>query len=157
AGASGLIPRGVNSRARAWIAVGGSTRFVQRAHGTEVVDADGRSYLDFVGSWGPLLLGHAHPAVIAAIAERARHGTSVGAPTAGEVQLAKLLVEALPSLEQVRLVSSGTEATMSARRLARASTGRDPIVKFAGGYRGHVDALLVRAGAGALTVGVPDR
>jgi len=151
-----LIPGGVNSPVRSWTAVGGRPLFIQRAQGTEVVDADGRSYLDFVGSWGPLLLGHAHPAVIAAIAERARHGTSFGAPTPGEVQLAKLLVEALPSLEQVRLVSSGTEATMSALRLARASTGRDPIVKFAGGYHGHVDALLVRAGSGALTLGVPD-
>src|SRR5204862_3579021 len=151
-----LIPGGVNSPVRSWTAVGGRPLFVQRAHGTEVVDADGRSYLDFVGSWGPLLLGHAHPAVIAAIAERARHGTSFGAPTVGEVQLAKLLVEALPSLEQVRLVSSGTEATMSALRLARATTGRDLIVKFAGCYHGHVDALLVRAGSGALTLGVPD-
>src|SRR5947208_13762385 len=151
-----VIPGGVNSPVRSWNSVGGKPLFIQRARGAEVVDADGHAYLDFVGSWGPLLLGHAHPAVIAAIAERARHGTSFGAPTPGEVQLAKLLVEALPSLEQVRLVSSGTEATMSALRLARATTGRDLIVKFAGCYHGHVDALLVRAGSGALTLGVPD-
>src|SRR5213593_1475873 len=151
-----VIPGGVNSPVRSWTAVGGKPLFIQRARGAEVVDADGHAYLDFVGSWGPLLLGHAHPAVIAAIAERARHGTSFGAPTVGEVQLARLLVEALPSLEQVRLVSSGTEATMSALRLARATTGRDLIVKFAGCYHGHVDALLVRAGSGVLTLGVPD-
>src|SRR5437667_367662 len=143
-----VIPGGVNSPVRSWSAVGGKPLFIARARGAEVVDADGHAYLDFVGSWGPLLLGHAHPAVIAAIAERARHGTSFGAPTVGEVQLARLLVEALPSLEQVRLVSSGTEATMSALRLARATTGRDLIVKFAGCYHGHVDALLVRAGSG---------
>ena len=151
-----LIPGGVNSPVRSWSAVGGSPLFIQRAHGTQVVDVEGRPYLDFVGSWGPLLLGHAHPAVISAVAERARHGTSFGAPTPGEVQLAELLVETLPSLEQVRLVSSGTEATMSALRLARAATGRDTVVKFAGCYHGHVDALLVRAGSGALTLGVPD-
>src|SRR2546426_4286551 len=151
-----LIPGGVNSPVRSWTAVGGRPLFVQRARGAEVVDADGRSYLDFVGSWGPLLLGHAHPAVVAAIAARARYGTSFGAPTAGEVQLARLLVAALSSLEQVRLVSSGTEATMSALRLARAVTGRDTIVKFAGCYHGHADGLLVRAGSGALTLGVPD-
>ena len=151
-----LIPGGVNSPVRSWSAVGGSPLFIQRAHGTQVVDVEGRPYLDFVGSWGPLLLGHAHPAVISAVAERARHGTSFGAPTPGEVRLAELLVEALPSLEQVRLVSSGTEATMSALRLARATTGRDTVVKFAGCYHGHVDALLVRAGSGALTLGVPD-
>src|SRR5205809_1169741 len=151
-----VIPGGVNSPVRSWNSVGGKPLFIQRARGAEVVDADGHAYLDFVGSWGPLLLGHAHPAVIAAIAERARHGTSFGAPTVGEVQLARLLVEALPSLEQVRLVSSGTEATMSALRLARATTGRDLIVKFAGCYHGHVDALLFRAGSGPLTLGVPD-
>ncbi len=151
-----LIPGGVNSPVRSWSAVGGSPLFIQRAHGTQVVDVEGRPYLDFVGSWGPLLLGHAHPAVISAVAESARHGTSFGAPTPGEVRLAELLVEALPSLEQVRLVSSGTEATMSALRLARAATGRDTVVKFAGCYHGHVDALLVRAGSGALTLGVPD-
>jgi glutamate-1-semialdehyde 2,1-aminomutase len=151
-----VIPGGVNSPVRAWVAVGGTPLFLQRARGAEIIDADGHAYLDFVGSWGPLILGHAHPRVVAAVAERVRAGTSFGAPTAVELELARLLVEALPSLEQVRLVSSGTEATMSALRLARAATGRDRIVKFAGCYHGHVDALLVKAGSGALTLGVPD-
>jgi glutamate-1-semialdehyde 2,1-aminomutase len=121
-----------------------------------VFDADGRALLDFVGSWGPLILGHAPASVVAAVADRAKNGTSFGAPTAIEVELAELLVDALPSLEQVRLVSSGTEATMTAIRIARAATGRDMIVKFAGCYHGHVDSLLVRAGSGPLTLGVPD-
>jgi glutamate-1-semialdehyde 2,1-aminomutase len=151
-----VIPGGVNSPVRAWNAVGGHPLFIQRARGSEVVDADGRSYLDMVGSWGPLILGHAHPAVISGIREHAKRGTTFGAPTVGEIELARLLVEALPSVEQVRLVSSGTEAVMSALRLARAATGRDLIVKFAGCYHGHVDALLVQAGSGALTFGVPD-
>ena len=151
-----VIPGGVNSPVRAWAAVGGTPLFLQRARGAEIIDADGHVYLDFVGSWGPLILGHAHPRVVAALAERARSGTSFGAPTAVEVEMARILVDALPSVEQVRLVSSGTEATMSALRLARAATGRDRIVKFAGCYHGHVDALLVKAGSGALTFGVPD-
>ena len=151
-----VIPGGVNSPVRAWSAVGGSPLFIQRARGAEVVDADGRVYLDLVGSWGPMVLGHAHPGVVAAIRDRARSGTSFGAPTAGEIELARLLVEALPSVDEVRLVSSGTEATMSVLRLARAATGRDVVVKFSGCYHGHVDALLVRAGSGALTFGVPD-
>jgi len=151
-----VIPGGVNSPVRAWNAVGGSPLFIQRARGAEVVDADGRAYLDLVGSWGPMILGHAHPTVVAAIRERVRAGTSFGAPTTGEIELARLLVEALPSLDEVRLVSSGTEATMSVLRLARAATGRDVVVKFSGCYHGHVDALLVRAGSGALTFGVPD-
>jgi glutamate-1-semialdehyde 2,1-aminomutase len=151
-----VIPGGVNSPVRSWNAVGGKPVFIQRGRGATVVDADGRSYLDLLGSWGPLILGHAHPRVVAAVSERVKAGTSFGAPTAGEVELARLLVEALPSVEQVRLVSSGTEATMSALRLARAATGRDVIVKFVGCYHGHVDALLVRAGSGALTLGVPD-
>jgi len=150
------MPGGVNSPVRAWNAVGGSPLFIQRARGAEVVDADGRSYLDMVGSWGPMILGHAHPAVVTALRERARNGTSFGAPTTGEIELARTLVDAVPSIEEVRLVSSGTEATMSALRLARAATGRDVIVKFAGCYHGHVDALLVRAGSGATTFGVPD-
>jgi glutamate-1-semialdehyde 2,1-aminomutase len=150
-----LMPGGVNSPVRSWSAVGGRPLFIQRARGAEVVDADGRSYLDFVGSWGPLILGHAHPAVVAAVAERARQGTSFGAPTAGEVRLAGLLIEALPSLQQVRLVSSGTEATMSALRLARGVTGRPLILKMAGGYHGHADSLLVSAGSGAATFGIP--
>jgi glutamate-1-semialdehyde 2,1-aminomutase len=151
-----LIPGGVNSPVRAWRAVGGHPLFVQQGRGAEIVDVDGRSYLDLVGSWGPLILGHADPRVVAAVAEHAAAGTSFGAPTPGELELARILVDALPGVEQVRLVSSGTEATMSALRLARAATQRDRIVKFAGGYHGHVDPLLVRAGSGALTFGVPD-
>jgi len=151
-----VIPGGVNSPVRSWKAVGGRPLFLQRGQAAEVVDADGRAYLDFLGSWGALILGHAPPRVSAAIGERAKAGTSFGAPTAGEVELARVLVDALPSVEQVRLVNSGTEATMSALRLARAVTGREAILKFAGCYHGHVDALLVRAGSGALTLGVPD-
>jgi glutamate-1-semialdehyde 2,1-aminomutase len=154
--ASELIPGGVNSPVRSWRAVGGHPVFIQRARGASVVDADGRTYVDFLASWGPLILGHAHPSVVNAIAERAKAGTSFGAPTEGEIELARLLVEALPSLEQVRLVSSGTEATMTALRVARAATNRDVIVKFEGCYHGHSDGLLVRAGSGALTLGVPD-
>jgi len=146
----------VNSPVRSWKAVGGQPLFVQRGRAAEVVDADGRSYLDFLGSWGALILGHAPSRVSTAVAQRAKMGTSFGAPTAGEVELAQLLVDALPSVDQVRLVNSGTEATMSALRLARAATGRESILKFAGCYHGHVDALLVRAGSGALTLGVPD-
>jgi glutamate-1-semialdehyde 2,1-aminomutase len=151
-----VIPGGVNSPVRAWKAVGGEPLFIQSGRGAEVVDVDGHTYVDLLGSWGPLILGHAHPAVVATIAEGARGGTSFGAPTPGELELARLLVRAVPSLEQVRLVSSGTEATMTTLRLARAATGRDLVVKFAGCYHGHVDALLVRAGSGALTLGVPD-
>jgi glutamate-1-semialdehyde 2,1-aminomutase len=151
-----VIPGGVNSPVRAWNAVGGHPRFIQRGRGAEVTDADGRTYVDFVASWGPLVLGHAHPRVVAAVVERAKLGTSFGAPTAQEVELARLLIDALPSMELVRLVNSGTEATMTALRLARAATGRELIVKFAGCYHGHVDALLVSAGSGALTLGVPD-
>ena len=151
-----VIPGGVNSPVRSWKAVGGQPLFLQRGRAAEVVDADGRAYLDFLGSWGALILGHAPPPVSAAIAQRAAAGTSFGAPTGGEVELAQHLVDALPSVEQVRLVNSGTEATMSALRLARAATGREAVLKFAGCYHGHVDALLVRAGSGALTLGVPD-
>ncbi len=150
-----VIPGGVNSPVRSWHAVGGGPLFVARGRGASIVDADGRSYLDFVGSWGPLILGHAHPQVVSAVSERARAGTSFGAPTALETELAALLVEALPAVEQVRLVSSGTEAVATALRLARAATGRDVVVKFAGCYHGHVDALLVRAGSGPLTLGIP--
>lgn len=154
--ASRVIPGGVNSPVRSWRAVGGHPAFIARGEGAWVVDADGRRYLDFVASWGPLVLGHAPAPVVQAIVGQAGLGTSFGAPTALEVELASLLVDALPSVEQVRLVSSGTEATMSAMRLARAATGRDRILKFVGCYHGHVDALLVRAGSGALTLGVPD-
>jgi glutamate-1-semialdehyde 2,1-aminomutase len=151
-----VIPGGVNSPVRSWRAVGGNPVFVARGAGAYVTDADDRRYVDFVGSWGPLILGHAHPEVVAVLSERARAGTSFGAPTEPEVELACLVTQAMPAVEQVRLVSSGTEATMSALRLARAATGRDAIVKFTGCYHGHVDALLVRAGSGALTLGVPD-
>jgi glutamate-1-semialdehyde 2,1-aminomutase len=151
-----VIPGGVNSPVRSWRAVGGNPVFVASGEGAYITDVDGRTYVDFVGSWGPLILGHAHPEVVAAIVERAASGTSFGAPTALEVDLARLVTEAMPAVEQVRLVSSGTEATMSALRLARAATGREAIVKFVGCYHGHVDALLVRAGSGALTLGVPD-
>ena len=151
-----VIPGGVNSPVRSWRSVGGDPLFVAHATGASITDADGQTYLDFVGSWGPMILGHAHPDVVAAVAEQAGFGTSFGAPTALEVELAQLVTEAMPAVEQLRLVNSGTEATMSALRLARAATRRDVIVKFTGCYHGHVDALLVRAGSGALTLGVPD-
>jgi glutamate-1-semialdehyde 2,1-aminomutase len=150
------IPGGVNSPVRAWGAVGGHPVFVERAQGSHVWDVDGRQYVDYVGSWGPMILGHAHPEVLDALQEALRSGTSFGAPTAREVELAERLSEAIPSLEMVRLVSSGTEATMTAIRLARGATGRAKILKFSGCYHGHVDALLVRAGSGAATFGVPD-
>jgi glutamate-1-semialdehyde 2,1-aminomutase len=151
-----LIPGGVNSPVRSWRAVGGQPRFIARGDGARIVDVDGNAYVDMVGSWGALLLGHASRPVIRAITETAAGGTTFGAPTEREVELARQLVDAVPSVEQVRLVSSGTEATMSALRLARAATGRDVVVKFAGCYHGHVDALLVKAGSGLLTLGVPD-
>jgi glutamate-1-semialdehyde 2,1-aminomutase len=151
-----VIPGGVNSPVRSWRGVGGTPAFIERGQGARVTDVDGKTYIDFVGSWGPMILGHAHPKVVQAVVERARRGTSFGAPTAGEVELARMLTKALPSVEQVRLVSSGTEATMAALRLARAATGRQAIIKFTGCYHGHVDSLLVRAGSGALTMGVPD-
>jgi glutamate-1-semialdehyde 2,1-aminomutase len=154
--ASRVIPGGVNSPVRAFRGVGGEPFFVARAEGPRLWDVDGRSYIDFVGSWGPLILGHAAPAVVEAITDVARRGTSYGAPTAGEVELAEAIARAYPSMEMVRLVSSGTEAAMSAIRLARGATGRDVIVKFDGGYHGHADSLLVRAGSGAATFGVPD-
>jgi glutamate-1-semialdehyde 2,1-aminomutase len=154
--ASQLIPGGVNSPVRAWRAVGGNPLFIQRARGCNVWDVDGRMYLDYVGSWGPMILGHAHPKVLTALRNTMHDGTSFGAPTAREVELAQVLTTALPSMEMVRLVSSGTEAAMAAIRLARACTGRTKIVKFAGCYHGHADALLVRAGSGAATFGVPD-
>ena len=151
-----VIPGGVNSPVRSWRAVGGTPAFIERGQGAHVTDVDGRTYIDFVGSWGPMILGHAHPKVVQAVIERARQGTSFGAPTAGEVELASTLTQALLSVEQVRLVSSGTEATMATLRLARAATCRQAIVKFTGCYHGHDDSLLVSAGSGALTMGVPD-
>jgi glutamate-1-semialdehyde 2,1-aminomutase len=148
-----VIPGGVNSPVRAFRAVGGSPLFITRGSGPYIFDADGNRYLDFVGSWGPLILGHAHPQVIAAINEACRQGTTFGAPCQAEVELAERVVKAYPGLEQVRFVSSGTEATMSAIRLARAVTGRDLIVKFSGCYHGHADHLLVAAGSGLATFG----
>src|SRR5215471_16459456 len=150
-----VIPGGVNSPVRAFRAVGGTPLFISRGAGAEVFDADGRAYLDLVGSWGPLIAGHAHPAVIAAVSKALARGTTYGAPCAAEVELAERVVAAYPAAEQVRFVSSGTEAVMSAIRVARAFTGRDLIVKFAGCYHGHADHLLVAAGSGLATFGRP--
>jgi len=150
-----VIPAGVNSPVRAFKSVGGTPVFFQRAQGARAWDVDGREYIDYVGSWGPLVVGHAHPEVVAAVQAAAANGLSFGAPTEAEYELAAALCRTLPSLELVRLVSSGTEATMSAIRLARGFTGRDRIVKFEGCYHGHADALLVKAGSGALTFGQP--
>lgn len=150
-----VIPGGVNSPARAFGGVGGDPVVMERAEGAFLFDVDGNRYLDYIGSWGPHILGHQHPRVLAAVHEALTKGTSFGAPTAIETEMAELLCEALPSLEKVRMVNSGTEATMSAIRVARGFTGRDRIIKFAGCYHGHVDCLLVQAGSGALTLGVP--
>ena len=150
------IPGGVNSPVRAWRAVGGDPLFIQRGKGCRITDADGREYIDYVGSWGPLIVGHAHPQVVGALERVVKQGTSFGAPTVKEIELAKILIQTVPSLEKVRLTSSGTEATMTALRLARGYTGRTKIIKFSGGYHGHNDALLVRAGSGALTFSTPD-
>jgi glutamate-1-semialdehyde 2,1-aminomutase len=150
------IPGGVNSPVRAFRAVGGVPRFIVRGEGSRIWDADGRAYIDYVGSWGPLALGHADPDVVAAVRSAAGRGLSFGAPTEGEAELAELLARLVPGLELVRLVSSGTEATMSALRLARGATGRSRIVKFEGCYHGHADSLLVKAGSGALTLGNPN-
>ncbi len=150
-----VIPGGVNSPVRAFRSVGGTPVFFQRAQGAYFWDADGKRYIDYVGSWGPMLLGHAHPAVVDAVQKAAADGLSFGAPTEAEYELARELTRLLPSLDLVRLVSSGTEATMSAIRLARGFTGRNRIVKFEGCYHGHADSLLVKAGSGALTFGVP--
>jgi glutamate-1-semialdehyde 2,1-aminomutase len=149
------IPAGVNSPVRAFRSVGGTPRFLERGLGAYVWDADGKRYIDYVGSWGPAILGHAHPAVVKAVVDAAPKGLSFGAPTEVEVEMAELLCRLLPSLQMVRLVSSGTEATMSALRLARGYTGRSKIVKFEGCYHGHGDSLLVKAGSGALTFGQP--
>lgn len=149
------IPGGVNSPVRAFGSVGGVPRFIDRAEGPYVWDADGKKYIDYVGSWGPAILGHAHPTVVKAVQDAAVKGLSFGAPTAGEIELADLICKRLPSIEKVRLVSSGTEATMSAIRLARGYTGRNKIIKFEGCYHGHADSLLVKAGSGLLTFGNP--
>jgi glutamate-1-semialdehyde 2,1-aminomutase len=150
-----VIPGGVNSPVRAFRSVGGTPVFFARGNGAYVWDADGRRYIDYVGSWGPMVLGHAHPQVVQAVQDAATRGLSFGAPTESELEMAQLIVNCLPSMQQVRLVSSGTEATMSAIRLARGFTGRPKIVKFEGCYHGHADSLLVKAGSGALTLGQP--
>lgn len=150
------IPGGVNSPVRSFRSVGGTPRFIDHALGSKIYDVDGNEFIDYVLSWGPMILGHAHPEVIAAVREAAGRGTSYGAPTQVETELAKLIQKALPSMEMVRMVNSGTEATMSALRLARAYTKRNRIVKFAGCYHGHHDSLLVKAGSGLATFGVPD-
>lgn len=149
------IPGGVNSPVRAFGSVGGTPRFIERAEGAYVWDVEGNKYIDYVGSWGPAILGHAHPEVVKAVQEAAVKGLSFGAPTAGEVELADLICKRLPSIEKVRLVSSGTEATMSAIRVARGYTGRNTIIKFEGCYHGHADSLLVKAGSGLMTFGNP--
>jgi glutamate-1-semialdehyde 2,1-aminomutase len=151
-----VMPGGVNSPVRAFRGVGGQPPFIARGEGARVTDADGTVYLDFVASWGPLVLGHAPAAVVEAITETARRGTSYGAPTELEVRMAEAITAAFPSMEMVRLVSSGTEAAMSAIRLARGATGRDILVKFDGGYHGHADSLLVKAGSGGATFSIPD-
>lgn len=154
--AQALMPGGVNSPVRAFRGVGGTPLFLRRGKGAHVEDVDGNIYVDYVGSWGPLILGHAHPTVLDAIRNVLENGTSFGAPTEAEVEMARLLIEAVPSIEKVRLVNSGTEATMSAIRVARGFTGKPKIVKAAGCYHGHGDYLLVKAGSGATTFGVPD-
>ncbi len=150
------LPGGVNSPVRAFKAVGGDPFFVERGEGSRIYDVDGNVYIDYVCSWGPLILGHAHPQIVARLQKAVGAGTSYGAPTEAEVTLARMVTDALPSVEMVRFVSSGTEAVMSALRVARAYTKRDKVVKFSGCYHGHADSLLVRAGSGALTLGVPN-
>lgn len=149
------IPGGVNSPVRAFYGVGGDPIFIKSAHGAYLVDEDNNEYIDYVGSWGPMIVGHAHPRIIEAVTDAMRHGLSFGAPTALEVKLAERINQIMPSIEMVRMVNSGTEATMSAIRLARGYTRRDKFIKFAGCYHGHADSLLVAAGSGALTLGVP--
>lgn len=151
-----LIPGGVNSPVRAFRGVGGTPRFIRSARGATITDVDGNTYIDYVGSWGPMILGHADEEVVAAVQEVAAGGTSFGAPTELEVELAQEVIDAVPSIEMVRMVSSGTEATMSAIRLARGVTGRTKLVKFEGCYHGHADSLLVKAGSGVATLGLPD-
>ncbi len=151
-----IIPGGVNSPVRAFRGVGGTPLFIDQALGSRIFDADNVQYIDCVGSWGPMILGHGHRYVVEAVKKAATRGFSFGAPTLGEIELAEMIVQAVPSIEMVRLVNSGTEATMSALRLARAATGRKKIIKFDGGYHGHVDSLLVKAGSGGATFNVPD-
>ena len=151
-----ILPGGVNSPVRAFKAVGRSPLFIKKASAAYLWDEDHNKYIDYVGSWGPMILGHANPAIVKAVRTAARSGTSFGAPTRMEVKLAELIVKSVPSIEMVRMVNSGTEATMSALRLARAFTGKDKIIKFEGCYHGHADAFLIKAGSGAMTFGVPD-
>jgi len=151
-----LIPGGVNSPVRAFRAVGGNPIFIDRGKGSKIYDVDGNAYIDYVLSWGPLILGHSHPKVVNALKKAAEKGTSYGAPTPLEIELAELVLKVYPSMDKVRMVNSGTEATMSAIRVARGFTGRDKIIKFEGCYHGHADGLLVKAGSGATTFGVPD-
>lgn len=154
--AQSIIPGGVNSPVRAFNGVGGSPCFIKRADGAYIYDADDNAYIDYVGSWGPMILGHNHPAILDAVITTAKNGLSFGAPTELEITMAEKVREIVPSMEKLRMVSSGTEATMSAIRLARGYTGRDKILKFEGCYHGHADSLLVKAGSGALTLGVPN-
>ena len=151
-----VIPGGVNSPVRAFKSVGGSPKFISSANGCELTDADGEDYIDYIGSWGPMILGHAHPEITKTLDEAVRRGTSYGAPCRAEVVLAEMIVDRIPSVDMIRFVNSGTEATMSAIRLARAATGRDIIIKFAGGYHGHADSFLIQAGSGVATFGSPD-
>jgi len=154
--AQSYLPGGVDSPVRSFKAVGGTPPFIVKAKGSKIYDADGNDYIDFVGSWGTLILGHSHPRVVAALKEAVERGTSFGAPTELEITLAKMICTAMPSIEMLRFVNSGTEATMSALRLARAFTGKDKIIKFAGCYHGHADGLLVKGGSGLATLGIPD-
>src|SRR5207244_2139903 len=151
-----IIPGGVNSPVRAFRAVGGTPPFIEQGQGSRIFDADNLQYIDCVSSWGPMILGHGHRYVVEAVKRAATRGFSFGAPTLGEVELAEMVIAAMPSIEMLRLVNSGTEATMSALRLARAATGRKKVLKFDGGYHGHVDSLLVKAGSGGATLGIPD-
>jgi len=153
--AARVIPGGVNSPVRAFRAVGGTPRFIARGEGAYIFDAEGKRYVDYIGSWGPMILGHGHPAVLEAVQKAAVDGFSFGAPTEREIELAEEILKLVPSMDQVRLVSSGTEATMSAIRLARGATGRPKFIKFEGCYHGHTDALLVKAGSGLATFGHP--
>ena len=150
-----VIPGGVNSPVRAFKGVGGTPVFIQKAKGAYIYDTEGKQYIDYVGSWGPMILGHNHPAILDAVLKAAENGLSFGAPTPSEIDLAEFVCEIVPSIEMVRMVSSGTEATMTAIRLARGYTNRSKILKFEGCYHGHSDSLLVKAGSGALTLGQP--
>ena len=150
------IPGGVNSPVRSFKSVGGNPLIIEKGRGSSIWDADGNQYIDYVGSWGPLILGHSHPKVIHEVQQAIYNGLSFGAPTVGELDLCRIIVEAFPSMDKVRLVNSGTEATMSALRLARAATGKDKIIKFAGCYHGHSDGLLVEAGSGSATYSTPN-